>query len=104
MGDDPQSFLEKLASAGAPLAKKRAIMLLKPKLAPYLEKQGLEWVDVVPMLELVDSTEELQAAVDDPQSFLEKLASVNAPGPSPGETKALSQFVRTKGQCECIFP
>jgi hypothetical protein len=61
--NNPQVFLEKLASVSARAAKKLAIMHLKPRLAPHLHAQGLEWADVVPVLEEVNSLGELQAAV-----------------------------------------
>jgi hypothetical protein len=71
------AFLERIAQASGPAAKKLAIMHLKPKLEPYLRKTGgLEWADVLPALEEVDSIDELQEAVADPAGFLERLASV----------------------------
>ena len=52
---DPEAFLARLADASGPAAKKLAIMHLKPKLEPHLRDQGLEWADVLPVLETVDS-------------------------------------------------
>jgi hypothetical protein len=43
---------------------------LKPKLEPHLHKLGLEWADVVPVLETIDSIDELREAIDDPQAML----------------------------------
>jgi hypothetical protein len=57
--------------ASGTAAKKLAIMHLKPRLEPYLQAQGLEWADVVPVLETIDSIEELRAAFDDPEALLE---------------------------------
>ena len=49
-------------------------MHLKQKLEPYLRKMGLEWADVVPVLEAIDSVEELKDAVAEPEAFLARLA------------------------------
>jgi hypothetical protein len=65
--------------ASAPAAKKLAIKHLKPKLEPYLKKQGLKWADVVPMLEELCSTEEVKGAIADPEQFLRKLVEASAP-------------------------
>jgi hypothetical protein len=46
-------------------------MHLKPRLDPYLHARGLEWADVVQVLETIDSIEELRAAADDPEALLE---------------------------------
>jgi predicted protein tyrosine phosphatase len=75
---DIGSFLENLANASGLAAKKLAIMHLKPPLEPHLAKHGLEWADVVPVLEEVESIDELKEAVVDVGSFLERL--VNARG------------------------
>ena len=45
----------------------------RPHVEPSLQKQGLQWSDVQPMLESVDSQDELQQAMKDPDSFLKKL-------------------------------
>ena len=52
---DPTAFLERLAESMGPAAKKIALAKLRPRLEPLLEKQGLEWADVVPALEEVRS-------------------------------------------------
>jgi hypothetical protein len=75
---DVGSFLEKLANASGPAAKKLAIMHLKPKLAPHLAKQGLEWADVVPVLEEVESIDELKEAVEYPMAFLDRVSKAGA--------------------------
>merc|ERR1719316_2556412 len=62
-----------------PAAKKLLIAKLRPKLEPHLERQGLEWCDVVPALELVDSAEELEAAIADPEGFFKSLADSMGP-------------------------
>merc|ERR1719420_863039 len=70
----PPEFLEKLARSTGPAAKKYAMMKLRPKLRPYLEKQGLTFEDVRPALEQVDTIKKLQAAFKNPSEFLYKLA------------------------------
>jgi hypothetical protein len=66
-------FLKKLAAKSKPVAKKLAIDRLKTKLEPHLQKQGLTWSDVVPMLEKVGIAE-LHDAASDPETFFEELA------------------------------
>jgi hypothetical protein len=75
---DPSGFLERLLNAGGSAAKKLAIMHLKPKLVPHLAKQGLEWADVVPVLEEVDSIDELKEAICDPMAFLDRISKAGA--------------------------
>jgi hypothetical protein len=62
---------------------------LKPKLEPLLNAKGLEWTDILPVLNAVDSVEELASAVSDPAAFLEKLANLANMGPTEaGEIEA----------------
>jgi predicted protein tyrosine phosphatase len=75
---DIGSFLEKLANASGPAAKKLVIMHLKPQLEPHLAKQGLEWADVVPVLEEVDSIDELKEAIESPMAFLDRISKADA--------------------------
>jgi hypothetical protein len=60
------------------VAKKLAIMHLKPKIVPHLAKQGLEWADVVPELEEVDSIDELKEAIEHPMAFLDRISKAGA--------------------------
>jgi hypothetical protein len=55
---------------------------LKPKLEPLLNAKGLEWTDILPVLNAIDSVEELTSAVSDPAAFLEKLANLAKMGPT----------------------
>merc|ERR1719487_912983 len=55
--ENPSEFLEALAESMGPAAKKYAMMKLRPKLKPHLEKQGLTFEDVIPALEQVDTIE-----------------------------------------------
>jgi hypothetical protein len=72
--EDPLGFLERVASTSGPAAKKLAILHLKPLLTPTLTKRGLEWADVQPVLEEVDSTAELKDAIQDPLGFLDHIS------------------------------
>ena len=76
---DVDAFLEKLMSKLAPVAMKLAIARLKPKLEPQLVKHELQWADVLPTLELVDTIEEIKAAVANPDEFFEGLADAAGP-------------------------
>ena len=79
--NDPKQFFMKLTTTAAgPAAKKKVIAHLKPKLEPQLPTP-LTWADVEPALELVDSIDELQEAVDDPKQFFMKLTTTAA-GPA----------------------
>ena len=74
-----------------PAAKAFAIAKLRPVMEPLLQKpgnightgvlskaasSGLDWKSLVPMLELLDSVEELEAALADPDEFLQTLAAI----------------------------
>jgi hypothetical protein len=48
--------------------------LWEPVLKPHLSKLGLKWADIVPVLKEVDSLDELQAAIEDPEAFLSEIA------------------------------
>ena len=43
------------------------IAQLRPRAERCLQQQGLQWSDVLPMLEAVDSQEELQQVLQDPE-------------------------------------
>lgn len=74
--DDPEAFLLHLTSAAyaSPIAKKMLIARLRPVITPSLKKLGLEFNDVLPALDLIDTVEELEAAVMDVETFLYNLA------------------------------
>ena len=76
---NPAAFFERLITSVGPAAKKLLIAKVRSKLEPVVEKQGLEWCDVEPALELVDSMEELEAAIADPEAFLQSLAQSMGP-------------------------
>ena len=71
---DPENFLKNLlAGAGGEVARKLFLSKLKPLVEPMLSQQGLLWSDVQPMFASVDSQEELQQALSDPETFLKNL-------------------------------
>jgi hypothetical protein len=71
--EEPESFLASLVEAGGPTAIKFAIGKLRPKLEPLVARRQRTWADVLPALNTVDSLEELEAALEDPEKFLHTL-------------------------------
>ena len=55
------------------MALRISITKLQSLVEPKLHGQGLKWSDVQPMLECVDSLDEVQHAFNDSESFLKKL-------------------------------
>jgi len=78
---DVEGFLRKLSTDFVQVGMKLAIAKLKPKLSRDLKKHHLDWADVKPALELVDTLEELQAALQNTQGFLQALLA-KAGGPA----------------------
>merc|ERR1719253_5107 len=61
--EDPEAFFKGLMNSSIPLAVK----LMRPKLEPRLKKRGFEWADIAPLLEQVDTVEEVEQAIEDPE-------------------------------------
>ena len=79
--DDPSAFAEQMLSAVGQVGKDIALARLRPKLESHIVRQGLSWAEALPALQLVDSLQELQAAVADPGAFLQNLqAAAGAAG------------------------
>jgi hypothetical protein len=72
---DPEEFLRSLVATAGPYAKRLALSKLRPKIEPVLSLRGLAWTDVVPAFDLVESLEDLQEALLDPESFLDSLVA-----------------------------
>jgi hypothetical protein len=70
---NPEAFFKKLLKGGGPAARRMLIAQLRPRMEPRLHQEGLEWSDLQPMLESVDTQDELQKALSDPESFLTQL-------------------------------
>ncbi|CAE8626743.1 unnamed protein product, partial [Polarella glacialis] len=68
--EDPVGFFDGLFAASDTLALKLAIAQLRKPAEPYVQKQGLQWSDVVPVLEEV-AIETLKEALEDPVGFFE---------------------------------
>jgi fructose-specific component phosphotransferase system IIB-like protein len=76
---DPEVFLDKLMASAGPAALRLGVAKLRPKLEPLLAKHTLTWEDVAPALELVRRLEQLEQALEDPETFLEKLLILAGP-------------------------
>jgi hypothetical protein len=73
----PLQFLkDSVLEKGRPFAKKLAIMHLKPALGPHLQVLGLDWVDVMPLLEeALENTgtmSELKVLEKDPVAYVKE--------------------------------
>eukprot|EP00928_Gymnodinium_smaydae_P041046 TRINITY_DN27796_c0_g1_i1.p1 TRINITY_DN27796_c0_g1~~TRINITY_DN27796_c0_g1_i1.p1 ORF type:complete len:763 (+),score=208.02 TRINITY_DN27796_c0_g1_i1:103-2289(+) len=79
---DPEAFLKELRSSGGLIGKKLLIAELHTLFRPILREQRLAWEDVLRVLELVDSADELRAALADPAAFLQELAATGKPAGS----------------------
>jgi len=73
---DPDRVLKEL---GPPLARRVALKALRPKLEPLLEKQQVSWDDAVGILDELDTVEELQQLVEDPQQFMDRIVKKSGP-------------------------
>merc|ERR1711865_105667 len=76
---DPAAFLSRLSDLGGPVAFRLRIAMLKKPMVPVLAERGLAWRDVLPVLQLVDSVDELKAAAADPAAFLSRLSDLGGP-------------------------
>ena len=54
--------MKNLVAASEAVGRKLALAELRFRMKPWLEKNGLEWTDVLPALQTVDSIKELEAA------------------------------------------
>lgn len=73
--EDPYTFLTNLAKVSQPIAVKFALAKLRPKLEPKLKAMGLDWTVVYPLVNKLDTVEEIENAINDPEQFLEQLAN-----------------------------
>merc|ERR1711865_1018933 len=100
---DPGAFLSRLSDLGGPAAVRLLIAMLKKPMVPVLAERGLDWRDVLPALQLVDSMDELKAAAADPAAFLLQHLVISGSGPSrcisfniPSRTFALAKVGPSK--------
>jgi hypothetical protein len=102
--NDPKAFVERRLKA---VAKLVVINSFKPKFESCLAARGLEWVvDVVPVLETIDSIEELRAAADEPEELLERIVALKQTKQTAAETA--EEFVPpeqeiTRGDVDCVL-
>jgi hypothetical protein len=68
-----------MMETGGPVAIKVAIAKLRGKLEPLVEKQGVAWEDALPVLETVDSLDDLREALEAPEAFLQQLMEAGGP-------------------------
>jgi hypothetical protein len=71
--DDPEGFLQRLMSTMGSAAIAAAIAKLRPHIEAKVNAHGLTWDDVLPAIELIDSVDEILAAIDDAEAFLSRL-------------------------------
>jgi len=75
-----QAFATGNTEALANMAIEKAIAKLQPVLEPMLEKEGLTWTDMQPILDEIDTLEEIENAILDPGDFMtDKLANSSSP-------------------------
>ena len=77
--EDVDGFLRDLAAVGGRAARRMAIARLRPSFEMGIAKLCLTWEDVLPVLEQVDTLEELQQALEDPDAFLAHLGAAAGP-------------------------
>ena len=90
--DDAEAFLSRLLAS----AKTLVIGKLRPMLEPLIARQHLQWEDILPALQLVDSMEELQAALSDPEGFLQRLMSTMGPAAMAAAIAKLRPHIEAK--------
>ena len=71
---EPRAFLRKPEAAGGPLATKLLHAQLSKLLIPLCEERKVSYdIDVLPFVKMVDSFDELRAALQDPRSFIDNV-------------------------------
>ena len=77
--NDPDAFVQQLLSVSRSAGKKIALAKLRPVLEPKLTERGLAWEDATHVLELIDSIDEIERAVECPDAFLDGLVATAGP-------------------------
>ena len=67
--------------------------------APKLKEGGLTWEDALPVFETVDTLEEIEAAIADPESFLRRLVEASSPA---AKKYALAKAPASRGARCCL--
>ena len=78
---NPAKFLDQLANVGFDAARKAFIAKLKPIVIRALQKSHMKsfqltWKDVLPALDLISTLDDVKAAIQDPDKFLNDLMVV----------------------------
>jgi len=73
---DPEGFMTNVLAA----SMDGLIEFLKSKLKPYCESKGLVWALVEPVVDELDSVQEIQSAIADVDGFLAKVFAASAAG------------------------
>ena len=76
---DTEAFVHRLLSSAGAAGKHLAIAKLRPRIEPLAQMQGVSWGDMLSVLECVDTMEELQAALADPEALLASMAASLGP-------------------------
>ena len=78
----PSDWLKRFAKANESFAKQMAIAYLRPKLEPLLLQHHLVWADVMPVLKMIDTVQELKQACAEPDLFMLELTTAADPAAS----------------------
>jgi len=77
---EPIAFVETVLKGLLRTFGKQALIAnLRPLLQATLHKNNLEWEDVKPILESINSVDELKAAATNPTAFLNRLSDLGGP-------------------------
>eukprot|EP01050_Picozoa_sp_SAG11_P010579 SAG11_NODE_1067_length_5980_cov_2.560109_1_plen_426_part_00 len=71
--ENPDQFLKKLLKAMGPVAICAIFAKLRPKLEPLLTKNNVAWDDALPALQLIDTVEEIQDAIEKPGELVDRV-------------------------------
>jgi hypothetical protein len=77
--EDPEAFVARIVELVAPVMRSALLDKLRPQLEPVLLDHGVTWEQAEPLLSQLTSIDRLQAAVDNPQSFVRELLSASGP-------------------------
>ena len=69
---DPLRFLHKMEKEVAPAANKVAIAKMRPRMEPTLQRKGLAWEDLLPLIQSLDTAELIQEASANPEGYVER--------------------------------
>jgi hypothetical protein len=87
--EDNESFTKEIVAWMGPIIKQRCLALLQPTLEPVLLQQGVTWEHAEPLLSSLTDIDKLQAAVQNPESFVAELLSASGP---PAKALAIAKL------------